>query len=85
MIPIANAIKELKSYPQMLKVISDQIEKLRDELIDQELINNHTKEYDKQRNEFYRKLNEKFLFLHKTNLFGRYEISLTYVRLSRNV
>ena len=67
-IRLANVIKDLRSHSQLLKLISERIENLRYELIGQDLINKETTEYEKQRNEFYRKLNEKYSFLQKAHL-----------------
>ncbi|CAF4449380.1 unnamed protein product [Rotaria sp. Silwood2] len=69
---VVKAIAEFTVFPQMLESITHTIEELKDELIRQELINNETKGFSKQRDEFYRKLNEQYNILGKAKIFINY-------------
>ncbi|CAF4908972.1 unnamed protein product, partial [Rotaria sp. Silwood1] len=71
---ISKTITKVTLFPQILDSINDKIEKLRDELNHQELINEETKGYSKQRDEFYRKLNAKFTVLRNAKVFSSYGI-----------
>ncbi|CAF1389902.1 unnamed protein product [Rotaria sordida] len=72
---VVNAITKVTLFPQILESVQYKLEELKVELIDQVLINEETMEYDKQRVEFYRKLNEKFAILSKAKIFSNYGIS----------
>ncbi|CAF0828795.1 unnamed protein product [Adineta steineri] len=80
---IVKAVTEVILYPQMQEVVADKIQELRNELVSQELINKDTKEYEKQRNEFYKKLNEKFLILNKAKIFDNYNININVNKLEQ--
>ncbi|CAF4394052.1 unnamed protein product [Rotaria sp. Silwood2] len=62
------SLKELTSYSQMLQSIFRKIEELKNELINQELLNSDTQEFSKNRDEFYRKLNEKIFTLNQAKI-----------------
>ena len=63
-VDFADAIKKTSSYDQFLSKISDFIDQIQNDLFREELINEHTRGHEKQRNEFYRELNEKLTFIH---------------------
>ncbi|CAF4529650.1 unnamed protein product [Rotaria sp. Silwood2] len=52
----------------MLQSIFRKIEELKNELINQELLNSDTQEFSKNRDEFYRKLNEKFFIINQAKI-----------------
>ncbi|CAF0744473.1 unnamed protein product [Adineta steineri] len=80
---IVKAVTEVILYLQMQEVVADKIQELRNELVSQELINKDTKEYEKQRNEFYKKLNEKFSILNKAKIFDNYNININVNKLEQ--
>ncbi|CAF1631319.1 unnamed protein product [Rotaria magnacalcarata] len=69
-----NAIRELPSYSHMLKAVSELIQKLKVEIIRQQLINKRTKENSQQRNQFYRELHEKLIILDKAKFLSPHDL-----------
>ena len=67
-VQLGNEIKKMTSYGQLMKAISDCLDKLRQELIEQDLLNEQTQGYKKSRNEFYQKLNDKLTFLQQAQV-----------------
>ncbi|CAF3339877.1 unnamed protein product, partial [Rotaria sp. Silwood2] len=80
---IVKASTKLTSYPQILEAISHKMQELKNELNNLELINSETKELTKHRNEFYRKLNEKFLFLTEAEMFDTDGLSIDIKKIER--
>ncbi|CAF3312638.1 unnamed protein product, partial [Rotaria sp. Silwood2] len=72
---VVKVITELTLCSQILESIAHSIEALRDDLISQELINSETEGFSKQRDEFYRKSNEKYAILSKAKVFSKYNIN----------
>lgn len=82
---LANAIKQMITHNQLLKLISDRLDSIQREIIEQDLINEHTQEYEKQRNEFYRKLNDKLIFIQKVQLIvNRNNVSEECIKSLKN-
>ncbi|CAF3135394.1 unnamed protein product [Rotaria sp. Silwood2] len=73
---IGKTITKVTLFPQIIDSINDKLQKLKDELIHQELINEETKSYNKQRDEFYRQLNKKFIVLNNAKVFSSYDIRI---------
>ncbi|CAF3330256.1 unnamed protein product [Rotaria sp. Silwood2] len=73
---IGKTITKVTLFPQIIDSINDKLQKLKDELIHQELINEETKGYSKHRDEFYRQLNKKFTILHNAKVFSSYGIRI---------
>ncbi|CAF2540249.1 unnamed protein product [Rotaria sp. Silwood2] len=72
---VVKTIKEFVLFPKIVESIAPRIKELRRELIHQELINDLTKGFSKQRNEFYSKLNEKYSILSNAKQFSNYQIN----------
>ncbi|CAF4440771.1 unnamed protein product [Didymodactylos carnosus] len=62
---MTNAVRKLTDYLDMLKLVNEKIQQLINELIHQPFINDETKRFFPEPNEYYKKLNEKLLILHK--------------------
>lgn len=68
---VFKSIAKLTPHAQLLESIVERIEELKDELVKIQLINDHTREFKKQRDEFYKKLSEDFSTLSKAIIFMR--------------
>lgn len=73
---VAIAVIEFTLFPQILESTRDKIEELKESLIKQELINTETKEFKKQRDEFYKKLNEQYIILDKLKILSTFNINV---------
>ncbi|CAF4470583.1 unnamed protein product [Rotaria sp. Silwood2] len=72
-------IKKFALFPKIVESIAPRITELRRELIRQELINDLTKGFSKQRDEFYSKLNEKYSILSNAKQFSNYKINFDVI------
>ena len=73
---IITSLREFAFHSQMLGAISEKIKKLSNELINQPLLNRDTREFSKNRDEFYRKLNEKFSILSNATILSQFNIQI---------
>ncbi|CAF2540353.1 unnamed protein product [Rotaria sp. Silwood2] len=69
-----NIMSNMILYPCMLQSISERIQKLRDEIIAQQLINDETRESSSRQCEYYRKLNIKLLILDQVELLSKHDL-----------
>ncbi|CAF4958277.1 unnamed protein product [Rotaria sp. Silwood1] len=81
---IVKALTELTSYANLLDSISQKIEKLGEELMNQELIDDQKKEYIQHRDEFYKKLNEKYSYLNKAKILSRFSLRVDIYKIEEN-
>ena len=73
---IITSLSEFPLYSRMLETISGRIRELSRELINQQLLNRDMTEFSKTRDEFYRKLNEKFSILHNAAILSQFNIQI---------
>ncbi|CAF5105149.1 unnamed protein product [Rotaria magnacalcarata] len=82
---IINAIKlnleKLTPYPDMLESICQKIENLGKELINTKLFENNRKYHIKDRDAFYRDVNEKFFILSQTKRFHPFHLRIDVNKL----
>jgi hypothetical protein len=81
---IIKVSKELTTHAHMLESIAQKIEELRAQLINLELINSDTKEFCKTRDEFYRKVHEKFSILNKAKVLTSFNIRIDLNKIERD-
>ncbi|CAF4248425.1 unnamed protein product [Rotaria sp. Silwood2] len=78
------SLQQLTHHSQILQSISRRIEDLKNELLNQELLNHDTREFSTTRDEFYRKLNEKLIILSRTKAFSQFNIQIDIDRIEKD-
>lgn len=78
------SLQQFGQHSRMLQLISRRIEELRNELLDREVLNSETREFSSTRDEFYRKLNEKFVLLSRVKVFSQYNIQIDIDKIEKD-
>lgn len=77
-------LQQFGQHSQMLQSISRRIEELRDELLNQELLNPETREFSTTRDEFYRTLNQKLVLLNRVKVFSQCNIQIDTDKIEKD-
>ena len=72
---VVKVMSGLTLYPQVCESIAQRIAELGKKLLNQPLINEETKEFEKRRDEFYRELNENLTIVSKAKAFSKHKIT----------
>jgi len=64
------SLQPLARHLDMLESIGRKIKNFRNALVNQELCNHETREFCTTRDDFYRKLNEKYVLLNRAKVFS---------------
>ncbi|CAF2542951.1 unnamed protein product [Rotaria sp. Silwood2] len=73
---IVTIIKKVTPYSYMLESITRKIREIRDQLINEELINDNTKGFSKNRDQFYYELNKNLSIINQIKIFSNFNIDI---------